>query len=202
VYVRGNLVSMSAHFILLPTGSKFERWTVIKCLGTQAVGRQTATFYLCRCTCGTEAEVQRGNLVSGSSKSCGCLKREQARKRLSKPPGTAATNTVLDYYQRNAARRRLTWSLSREVFVRLIHESCCYCGADDSMESKKHLDVIKHNGVDRVDPSQGYTVSNCVPCCKTCNNAKAGMTPEQFFAWVERVYVSTQKRLTAKSAGA
>jgi hypothetical protein len=33
-------------------------------------------YWLCRCECGNEIEVSGGNLVYGSVKSCGCLRRE------------------------------------------------------------------------------------------------------------------------------
>jgi hypothetical protein len=50
----------------------FYRWTVVK-RGT-SVDRRTQ--YLCRCTCGTVKEVSRDSLLQGTSKSCGCLRRE------------------------------------------------------------------------------------------------------------------------------
>jgi len=33
----------------------------------------------------------------------------------------------------------------------------------------------------------GY-VENCVPCCTTCNVAKATMGKDDFLSWIERVY--------------
>ena len=39
---------------------------------------------LCRCDCGTERMVQKGNLVGGRSRSCGCLQREELTERNNK----------------------------------------------------------------------------------------------------------------------
>ena len=49
-------------------GKIFTRWTVIKDEGGNKV--------LCKCSCGTERWVNRGNLKKGASTSCGCLKKE------------------------------------------------------------------------------------------------------------------------------
>ena len=53
-------------------GDKFGYWTVL----SKADKRR----YLCRCQCGTVKAVDYGSLLSGSSKSCGCLYRAERRK--------------------------------------------------------------------------------------------------------------------------
>jgi hypothetical protein len=49
-------------------GMVFHNMTVIKL----APRRIRGTYWLCRCICGNEREVLRGNLVRGGAKSCGC----------------------------------------------------------------------------------------------------------------------------------
>lgn len=53
-------------------GDKFGYWTVL----SKADKRR----YLCRCQCGTVKAVDYGSLLSGSSKSCGCLYRARRRE--------------------------------------------------------------------------------------------------------------------------
>ena len=48
--------------------------------------------------------------------------------------------------------------------------------------------LLKCNGIDRIDSSQGYTNENSVPCCTFCNFAKHTMGKDDFLAWVKRVY--------------
>lgn len=55
------------------TGRKFHRYTVLKSAGYQG----KSPMLLCRCDCGTERLVQKGNLIRGRSRSCGCLQREE-----------------------------------------------------------------------------------------------------------------------------
>lgn len=54
------------------TGQKFNRLTVIKYLGHQK--------WLCKCICGNNCTVISQNLVTGHTKSCGCLQKEIASK--------------------------------------------------------------------------------------------------------------------------
>ena len=50
------------------TGQSFGEWTVL------APGTKPG-YVLCRCSCGTEREVQSTSLRSGTSRSCGCTQR-------------------------------------------------------------------------------------------------------------------------------
>lgn len=59
-------------------GKKFGKLTVIKDAGTKN-GR---TQYLCKCDCGNEIVVYAVNLEIGKTKSCGCLKVEEAKSRI------------------------------------------------------------------------------------------------------------------------
>lgn len=51
-------------------GSVFTRWTVVEydCV------INSHKYYKCRCVCGVESSVRKSALISGKSKSCGCLK--------------------------------------------------------------------------------------------------------------------------------
>ena len=56
-------------------GEHFGRLTVLR----QSHRKANALYLVCRCECGTEKTVERGNLKSGRTKSCGCLMREPGR---------------------------------------------------------------------------------------------------------------------------
>ncbi len=70
----------SNNFIDL-TGKIFYRLTVLKL----AKPRKNRTFWICKCKCGNEKEIESYALKTGKTKSCGCLRREI----------TAARNTLL-----------------------------------------------------------------------------------------------------------
>src|SRR3990167_5305831 len=95
-------------------GKQFGRLKAIKRI------RSGTTKYICRCECGVGKVVTYINLMSGGTKSCGCLQKELVAKRSRKTPGYSTTTSIYNYYKRNARLRQLVWELSREHFVRLI----------------------------------------------------------------------------------
>jgi hypothetical protein len=64
------------------TGKKFGRLTVIK--RDYNTIYKNDTYWLCKCDCGKEVSVCRGNLKSGNTRSCGCLHSEIISKILRK----------------------------------------------------------------------------------------------------------------------
>ena len=57
---------------------------------------------------------------------------------------------------------------------------CEYCGFMPN-------DDEPINGLDRVDSSQGYTDSNTVPCCATCNSMKGSLDVNVFIDNVRKI---------------
>src|SRR5262245_4644675 len=55
------------------TGRRFGRWTVIML----HPGRSHQAYWVCRCDCGVESVVLGAALRSGTTRSCGCLRRER-----------------------------------------------------------------------------------------------------------------------------
>jgi hypothetical protein len=47
--------------------------------------------------------------------------------------------------------------------------------------------VYIYNGIDRVDNTRGYSIDNCVACCKQCNWAKRELPQQEFIDWIHRV---------------
>lgn len=59
------------------SGFKSNRWTVLSEAKKPLLANQTGKFWNCICECGTERVVYGETIRSGSSKSCGCLKKEK-----------------------------------------------------------------------------------------------------------------------------
>lgn len=78
----------------------------------------------------------------------------------------AYTRTLKGLYTHATAaakRRSLQWDLSFEQFSLLRGENCIYC--------QFQLPEVGC-GLDRKDNTQGYVISNVVPCCAICNFAR------------------------------
>lgn len=58
------------------TGKQFGKLTVLHKLDEK---KHKQTIWLCQCECGKLVQESRGHLTSGHTKSCGCMKKTQAR---------------------------------------------------------------------------------------------------------------------------
>lgn len=169
------------------TGQRYGRLTVIEKVNSRR--RQYATW-LCKCDCGNEIIVLGHNLRSGNTKSCGCWRKEHARKLNILPEGVAAFNALISAMKRGAKNRGLRWGLTDKQVASLTKRPCYYCGARPSQVSSPTPDTgaYIYNGLDRVDNDEGYVEENVVPCCKMCNYAKQTMTVGEFKAWATKLY--------------
>lgn len=104
-----------------------------------------------------------------------------------------AINLVRRHYKHNAKKRDLIFKLSEKEFENFIFGNCHYCGAEpklvkfaSSSENRRDKEII-YNGIDRINNSVGYVLSNCVTCCSICNTAKSDLSFEEFNDWIKRL---------------
>jgi len=71
-------------------------------------------------------------------------------------------------YKYGANKRGYEFQITKEEFSSIISMKCHYCGTCDSI------------GIDRKDNSVGYKMTNCLPCCFSCNKFKRSMSYEYF----------------------
>lgn len=159
-------------------GQKFGRLTILERVGSKS-GK---SYWLGQCDCGGTAKATASNLTRGFVTSCGCFRKEFFRGN-QLPEGESGFNGLLGRYKGRARKDGLVFELPKETFRSLTQQTCSYCGKPPSQsisscESGKNRYI--YNGIDRLDSSKGYTVENCVPCCKICNYMKQEMSPEEF----------------------
>jgi hypothetical protein len=159
-------------------GQIFGRLTVVAYAGKRPVGKQAANFWLCRCVCGSEVEVHGGNLVTGNTQSCGCLWHETPRNQ--KRPFENAFNSLL--WQ--AKHRGIEVNLSYAEFLNFTKSPTChYCG--ETVTWKPYGSQASQ--LDRIDNTLGYSVSNCVTACATCNRMKNVLGYRAFISQCKKV---------------
>jgi len=174
-------------------GQRFGRLTVLRESGRNRDGR---VLWLCQCICGNESIVTGCSLRRGHTKSCGCIRTERASKLNRLGPGEASKNALYRSYKHSAKKRGFSFELTQEEFIKITQQDCRYCGDPPSQIARyrESTGVYVYNGIDRVDNTRGYTVSNSVPCCKTCNSAKGTLSLEEFLMWVDRLKNHKEKR--------
>ncbi len=137
------------------------------------IKRGPKTFYLCKCNCGNQKEIESYTLRQGLTLSCGCLRKERVT--------THGLSQTREYKRVKSAERRF-WLLSsddnytvEDIIEKLKEQNylCYYCG--DSLESNYHVDHMiplsrgGSNGRDNI----------CISC-PTCNLRKNRKTAEEF----------------------
>jgi len=171
--------------VFIKPGDKFGRLTALQYLYT---GKHYRRYFLFQCDCGKEITLQAGNVISGNTKSCGCLSREVKRaKRL--PLNKGVINHLILQYKRHAKRRGISYNLNYDEFAHLISLPCHYCGLSPSnvKYTKNCKEGFVYSGIDRVNPDMGYFTSNTVPACAICNRAKSHMSLIEFRNWVSKL---------------
>ena len=77
-------------------GQRFSRLVVIEDLG-HVYGKLHRRAALCRCDCGDEKIIAVDNLRQGNSQSCGCIKKEDDRRRLLKHGHALRSGNTVEY---------------------------------------------------------------------------------------------------------
>jgi hypothetical protein len=173
-------------------GTRFSRLVVLNKLQSRVYGNNKKRIWECQCDCGNTIKVYTSGLTSGNTKSCGCYKSEisgdngrNSRHKVAKK--NAALRSVFATYISNANNRGIEFKLTVDEFYDIISQNCYYCAIEPSNLYDKHYYAAVYNGIDRKDNTIGYTIENCVPCCKICNIAKNNHTFEGFIEWSIRL---------------
>lgn len=163
-------------------GEQVKGFTVIKYLGKNSK-------YLALCSCGAETVI----IPKRIHERIGCRNCAKGRSKPHKqlPNNEALFNIVVTQYKRSAKKRKIAYQLTDKQVIDLVIQDCHWCGNPPSRKTylpKYPNRFILTNGIDRVNNTLGYTINNCVPCCKQCNIAKRTLTREEFLSWINRVH--------------
>lgn len=145
----------------------------------------------CQCVCGEQHVVKSEHLTNNLVNSCGCKSGTLRSRKLSKPTEQVAINSIWHQYKYGAKNRNLDFSLSLDDVKNFIFKNCHYCGNDLIAEFViKYITgnkIVRYNGIDRVDAALGYSLTNCVTCCKMCNAAKSDYSVTEFLDWAKQL---------------
>ena len=170
------------------TGQRFGRLMAISPAYSKP---EVGVYWSCLCDCGKYTIVPTGRLRCGMTKSCGCLRLEKFLERNKKGYGESSFKEFFGRYKESSKQRGLSLELSLDEFRVLTSSNCYYCGCPPSSSfgrAKSYGNYIC-NGVDRIDNTKGYTLDNCVPCCKDCNYMKYTHTQEEFLSKIKEIYI-------------
>lgn len=183
-------------------GKRFGKLVVVDYLGSEYQRGLSGTSIIwgCKCDCGGASATRGARLMTGRTKSCGCigLSNLKAGGHNKLDEGLAAARTLMFHYKRSAKARGHIWNIEPELFLELTSADCHYCGV--SPFRVQHANgqhnangSYTYNGIDRIDSAMGYTPDNVRPCCWDCNSAKGKRTEQEFYEWATRLYHHSAK---------
>lgn len=141
-------------------------------------------LHVCQCICGNIAKYDASHLNTGRSKNCSrCSYKTRPQSEVKYTPLERLFN--LSIVQR-VKKKNIPLEITIDEYSNIIEANCYYCGAEPLL--KRYAGgIIWANGVDRIDSSIGYTLDNCVACCKKCNTMKMDMKVYDFFEQILKI---------------
>ena len=158
------------------TGEVFGRLTVLR---LDPNNRRRS--WLCLCSCGNEKTAAQADLRSGSTASCGCLRKESSAKN--------ARNGKVDHSKLDASGKAAyhKWALMWNRVRNPNGKSKCYAGIGVVEDWKSFHKFYSDMGapqpgwsLDRIDSTKDYSVENCrwVPLAKQAQNTRRNRIAE------------------------
>lgn len=159
-------------------GQRFGKFIVMKRIGVGKFGM----VWLCRCDCGKLVEVSSNGLVSGNTKSCGCLKMRCGE---SNPRFIGYKEISGRFWQsilRQSESRRLEVDITKEYIWDLFIKQDKKCALTDLVLefNKNAVDRSGTASLDRIDSSKGYIKGNVQWVHKNINEMKWDIPQRKF----------------------
>lgn len=151
----------------------------------------TCAYWTCACDCGKTHIVRGSELTQGKCNSCGCNKFVPPNKRTDREE--YLWEDLYKIYTKRNKKFQLVgmWDITLKHFKYLCSQNCFYCEKEPSNNKSDYIKSggieLKYSSLDRLYADKPYCLANVVPCCDTCNTAKASMTPEEWVIWIKRI---------------
>lgn len=140
------------------TGKRFGYWTVIQRDKPHPNTRNS--YWICRCDCGEVRAVNRSTLISGRSKSCGCMPIK--RTGINKTHGLSNTRIYKEWLSMRQRTKIVTGKTAKSYSLRGIH--VCDEWENDFISFYAWAIENGYNDsltIDRIDNDKGYCPDNC-----------------------------------------
>ena len=182
------------------TGKKFGKLEVI---GVHDTGSRK-TYYVCQCDCGNVKVVRADALISGATKSCGCIKKEQDKANLAANHSHKMSGTRI--YETWQDMKRRCYNKQNARYDRYGGRGITVC--DEWLNNfQSFYDWAISNGysddltIDRIDNDGNYEPSNCrwSTVKEQCNNRSSninitiGNATKSLMSWCEIFNVDYKK---------
>ena len=159
------------------TGIRFGRLVGVRSAGKNIKGYE---YWLFKCDCGNDLIAFVVNVVSGKTKSCGCLSREPGANGRLLPNSQSLFNKFYKDHLISAKKRGLESFLSKEEYLSIIRKPCFYCGKFSTRWCKRLKSSVRANSADRINNENSYTLDNTVSSCVACQYMKWTCSADEY----------------------
>lgn len=174
------------------TGRRFGRLTVISKTDRLSSGVKKSYFWECLCDCGNVCYVLSKNF--GTTKSCGCLKREMGSRGYIQDENweylaaIRGINEFIRSYKESATGRNQEYSLTLEYLLSIIVLPCLWCHRPPMRQIRLYTgEIIKVHGLDRCNNKVGYVMGNVISSCTRCNMMRGSLSIGDFLLAVQEI---------------
>ncbi len=176
------------------TNHRFGMLTVVsKCLDRSNISstEHGIKYWNVKCDCGTEKSVRRDHLISGHTKSCGCLHsrlgldnpNRKGYKDISSTFWRAVRRRMREYKEKKNIESDLTIQEAYDLFLKQ-NKSCAYTNLPLTIGNSK---IPTTASIDRIDSNKGYTVSNIQWVHASVNFIKNDFPEDEFLYFVKLI---------------
>ena len=138
----------------------------------------------CLCDCGTTIVALHNSLLSGNTRSCGCIRPNQS------PEHAFIPKFVWKSIRQGAQTRNLSFEITIEEIGKIFTGACALSG-EDIWFGEDHPDTTA--SLDRIDSSQGYVIDNVQWLHKNVNTMKWDLTTERLLELCQKITVNHGK---------
>ena len=185
------------------TNKQYGRFFVLK--KSEKIAKAHDKYWVCKCSCGTIKDVLGGALKNGTTKSCGCLRRDfgtwnRGLKGEISHVYRGYKGIPRQFYtelKSNANRRKIEFNLTIEYLWNLLEKQnfkCKISGVFIRMPEKYEASFANLASLDRIDSSKGYIEGNVQWVDRRINFMKHRMSDNEFIEVCEEV-VKYQKEI-------
>ena len=185
----------------------FGKLKVIEHLGKLAPGKKNRHRWKCICECGKTTIIQSNHLLSGDTRSCGCLNLRCGNK---SPLFEGYGEMPLPFYNKIKAgckrpSRQIEFDLSIEYIWDLFlkqNRKCALSGVYLEWGGSHHDNKFSKTSkitasLDRIDSTKGYVIGNVQWIHKDLNFMKQDLDEQRFIKWCGLVAKHRSENLTS-----
>lgn len=157
-------------------GHQFGRLIVEAKAASKPNGSSVVACWQCKCSCGSSVTVRGSSLRKGETNSCGCLRLDRVREKLTKHGAAKKGKVSPEYAAYHAMKRRCSDPKNKEfknygargiaVCSSWLHGDGALSGFEVFLSEMGEKPSAEHT-VDRIDNDKGYSISNCRWATKT-----------------------------------